>query len=173
MASVVLLLTSARSAVTLVVRGTANGGCASSAIKDRVPKSVHPNRGDLYTPITPEFLDLLERMRAECGNWRLLAAAVPMRMKVLRNLRKGKQRKAVSQSLVDKMCTTTGVGSIQEFEWFTADDMVSLGIWRPAIPIQNQEVKRSAVIARRERRKALRREQKRIARRKRWGLPLE
>lgn len=100
--------------------------------------SSHPNSGDLFTPVTPELVVLLERMRDEMGNWRLVAAAVPMRMKVLRNLRRGKGRKAVSQSLVDRLCTTTGVGSIDEFVWFTADDLVVLGIWAQPVLIQDQ-----------------------------------
>lgn len=126
--------------------------------------SRHPNARDLYTPITPEFVALLERMRAECGNWRLVCAAVPMRMKVLRNLRRGKGRKAVSQSLVDRMCTATGVGSIDEFTWFTADDLVVLGIWSKWVPINEQAGSSPTVDERRERRLAKRNQRQKEAR---------
>jgi hypothetical protein len=35
----------------------------------------HPNGGDLYTPITPESQSaVLDRMRAEHGSWRKVAA---------------------------------------------------------------------------------------------------
>lgn len=93
-------------------------------------KRKHPNSGDLYTPVTPELLDLFERMRAEHGTWRRVAAISETRLKVLRNLRRSK-RKAVSQRLLDRLCSTTQVGSIHEFTWFTADDLVKLGIWEP------------------------------------------
>lgn len=102
--------------------------------------------------MTPELIGLLERMRDECGNWRLVAAIVPMRMKVLRNIRQGRVRKAVSQSMVDKLCTTTGVGSIDEFPWFTADDLVALGIWKQPVPIQEQALSKATVEERRVRR---------------------
>lgn len=90
----------------------------------------HPNDQDLYTPITPELLDLLERMRVEFGSWRLVAARSETRLKVIRNLR-NTNRKAISQTLLDRLCTTTGIGSVHEFTWFTADDLVTMGIWEP------------------------------------------
>lgn len=90
----------------------------------------HPNSADLYTPITPEVLSLLTRMNVEHRSWRKVAALSGTRLRVLRNLRSGK-RKAISQRLLDRMCTTTGVGNIREFTWFTADDLVALGIWDP------------------------------------------
>ena len=90
----------------------------------------HPAHGDLYTPTTPELLALFDRMRAEHGTWREVCAISGTRLKVLRNLRQGK-RKAISQRLVDRLVTTTGVGALHEFIWFTADDLVKLGIWNP------------------------------------------
>ena len=93
-------------------------------------KKRHPNSGDLYTPVTPELVALFERMKNEHGTWRRVAAISETRLKVLRNLRQAK-RKAVSQRLLDRICSSTGVGSIHEFTWFTADDLVALGIWDP------------------------------------------
>lgn len=90
----------------------------------------HPNSGDLYTPVTPELIELFERMKSEHGTWRRVAAISETRLKVLRNLRRSK-RKAVSLRLLDRLCTTTNVGSVGEFTWFTADDLVALGVWEP------------------------------------------
>lgn len=101
-------------------------------------KKRHPNSGDLYTPVTPELLELFERMRAEHGTWRRVAAISETRLKVLRNLRRSK-RKAVSQRLLDRLCSTTNVGSIHEFTWFTADDLVALGIWDPVQYVEGYE----------------------------------
>ncbi len=93
-------------------------------------KHKHPNGDDLYTPITPELIALFERMRAEHGTWRKVAALSETKLKVLRNLRRG-DRKAISQTLLDRICQGTRVGSVHEFIWFTADDLVALGIWEP------------------------------------------
>lgn len=90
----------------------------------------HPADLDLYTPVTPELIALFERMKQEHGTWRNVAAISDTRLKVLRNLRQGK-RKAVSQRLLDRIITTTGVGGVHEFTWFTANDLVALGIWDP------------------------------------------
>jgi hypothetical protein len=90
----------------------------------------HPRHEDLYTPITPEIIELIWRMRAEHGTWRRVAFLSNTRLKVLRRIRTGK-RKAVSLRLLDRLCITTGVGSVEEFTWFTAEDLVALGIWKP------------------------------------------
>lgn len=95
----------------------------------------HPAGNDLYTPMTPELLQLFERMRAEHGSWRRVAALSGTRLKVLRNLRAAK-RKAISQRLLDRMVTGTGVGALHEFVWFTADDLVALGIWDPVLYVE-------------------------------------
>lgn len=98
----------------------------------------HPSSGELYTPCTDQFYDLLNRMYQEWGSWRNVAWKGGVRMKVLRNLRAG-DRKAVSMSLLDRMCTGTGVGSINDFIWFTADDLVALGIWKPVVYVEGDE----------------------------------
>jgi hypothetical protein len=83
---------------------------------------------EVYTPVTPEFLQMMQRMRAEYGTWRAVAAASGVRTRILRNLHKGR-RKAVSHTMVDKLCSTTGVGGVHEFTWFTLEDLFALGIW--------------------------------------------
>lgn len=90
----------------------------------------HPNSHELYTPITPEVQQLFLRMKAEHGNWRRVAAVSKTRLKVLRIVRNA-ERKTVSQRLLDRICTTTEVGSIDEFPWYTPEELVSLGIWEP------------------------------------------
>lgn len=100
-------------------------------------KHKHPAGNDLYTPMTPEMLALFERMRAEHGSWRRVAALSGTRLKVLRNLRAAK-RKAISQRLLDRLVTGTGVGALHEFIWFTADDLVALGIWEPVMYVEGE-----------------------------------
>ena len=100
----------------------------------------HPKHGDVYTPYTPEILELLERMRTEYGSWRQVCAISSTRMKVLRNVRAGK-RKAISYRFLDRLCSATGVGGVHEFTWFTADDLVALGIWKETPKINGKWVK--------------------------------
>jgi hypothetical protein len=40
---------------------------------------------------------------------------------------------------LDEIITTTGVGSLRDYVFFTADDLVALGIWdAPAPPLNEQ-----------------------------------
>jgi hypothetical protein len=105
-----------------------------------VPKHdhVHPKSEDLYTPITPEVQALFQRMYDELGSWREVAAAGSIRLKVLRNLRQRK-RTCVSHRRLDKLCSGTGIGGVHEFTWFTADDLVALGIWKPVMIVEGNK----------------------------------
>lgn len=101
---------------------------------DRDPETgimlTHPMDGEMFTPMTPQVIELLERMRAEWKYWTVVAWKCNLRMKQLRNLRTG-TRSAISLSLMDRMVTGTGVGHITEFEWYTPDQLVDMGIWKP------------------------------------------
>jgi hypothetical protein len=103
----------------------------------RATKSYHPLSGDLYTPLTPEVMALFERMREHCGSWREVCARSNTKLKVLRRLRgQSYGAKAISMSFLDRLITTTEVGSLDDYLWFTADDLVALGVWdKPADPI--------------------------------------
>jgi hypothetical protein len=96
-----------------------------------MPKHRHPKGDELYTPTTPQLLYLFERMRNEYGTSREICALSGLRLKVFRRIRKG-QHKAVSMRTLDKLITATGIGSLDDFLWFTADDLVALGIWLPS-----------------------------------------
>jgi hypothetical protein len=93
----------------------------------------HPNSGDLYTPITPEILELFAQLKRRYETWRRVAYHVDTRLKVLRNIRNG-QRKAISMRLLDRIITHSGVGSLEDYTWFTPDDLVALGIWKSFYP---------------------------------------
>ena len=96
----------------------------------RVKKHPHPKHGELYTPVTPEMLALFDRMKAEHGTWRRVCWITNTRLKVMREMRNG-TRKTVSLQKLDSMITATEVGRVDEFTWFTAEDLVKLGIWKP------------------------------------------
>jgi len=95
-------------------------------------RSHHPKSGDLYTPVNNDILDLFDQMRARHGSWREVAYLSNTRLKVLRRWRRLEVR-AISMTKLDELITTTGVGSLRDYVWFTADDLVALGIWdKPA-----------------------------------------
>lgn len=96
----------------------------------------HPKSGDLYTPINEDVLRLFWRMREKHGTWREVAYLSNTRLKVLRRLRKDPEQKAISMTMLDRLITTTGVGELRDYTWFTADDLVALGVWKkPAEPV--------------------------------------
>jgi len=98
-------------------------------------RSKHPKKNDLYTPITPELMELFAHMRAVHGSWREVAYLSNTRLKVLRRWRNGR-RKSISMTKLDELITTTEVGDLRDYPWFTADDLVTLGIWdAPADPV--------------------------------------
>jgi hypothetical protein len=73
-------------------------------------------------------MDLLVRMRKELGSWREVAAAVGMRTRELRRYHRV-EVKVVSLTMMDRLCSSTGVGHISEFRWYTAKELVEMGIW--------------------------------------------
>jgi hypothetical protein len=105
-------------------------------------KSKHPKQGDLYTLMTPELLELFARMRARHGSWRQVAYLSNTRLKVLRRYHQGTVR-TISMTKLDEIITTTGVGSLRDYEFLTADDLVAMGVWdAPAPPFEkNHDLK--------------------------------
>lgn len=138
---------------------------------DRVRR--HPNSGELYTPLNAQFYELLEQMHREYGNWRIVAWKADVRLKVLRNLRQGK-RKTISMRVLDRMITSSGVGRLEDFIFYTPDDLVRLGIWDEVYyvegtkRIQGDKVTEAPVMSRLERERLGRKKQRaRLARAKR------
>lgn len=93
----------------------------------------HPKHGDLYTPLTPELMELFARMRARHGSWRQVAYLSNTRLKVLRRYHRGTAR-TISMTKLDEIITTTGVGSLRDYPWYEADDLVKMGVWDPPAP---------------------------------------
>jgi len=96
----------------------------------------HPLNGEVYTPVTDEIVALIDRLHDEHGRWRDIAELSGIRSKQLRSLRRhrhanGNRRKTISLGMLDKLLTTTEVGHINNYPWYTPDELVAMGIWRP------------------------------------------
>jgi len=86
-------------------------------------------RPDLYTPITPELLTLLDEMRDSEGYWTRVAAAGNISMTMLKRIRQFKRR-TIPKHIMERLIDGTGIGDIEDFFWFTKQDLESLGIWK-------------------------------------------
>jgi len=135
-------------------------------------KRLHPAHGELYTPIGPQFYALLDQLYLEYGSWRIVAWKTELRLKQLRTLRRG-ERKAISLRVLDRMITTSGVGNLGDFIFFTAEDLVKLGIWKEPRyvegnkRIQGSEITEAPIMTRLERERLGRKKRRdKIAKRK-------
>jgi len=98
-------------------------------------RKLHPSHRERYTPITDEVIALLEQMKRELNTWRDVSAVSGTRLKVLRSIRhrkhaNGKDRHTISLTVLDRLITTTGVGDLRDFTFFTPEDLVDMGIWK-------------------------------------------
>jgi hypothetical protein len=96
----------------------------------------HPLSGEVYTPMTTEIVEMIERLHLEYGRWRAVSEVSGLRLKQLRAIRQhkhanGKRRKTISLRTMDRILTTTEVGHINDYPWYTPDELVEMGIWKP------------------------------------------
>lgn len=133
----------------------------------------HPNDWDLYTPITSEIRLLFQSLHDTNGSWRTVAAITETRLRVLRRIRTG-ERKTISMTLLDRMLTLLDVGvSIEDFTWYTPQELVSAGIWEDVTYIADQDLPKLPPGEIRKRREARARKRKRWEKKKRemWIEP--
>lgn len=96
----------------------------------------HPLSGEVYTPMTTEVVEMIERLHLEYGQWRAVAEVSGLRLKQIRAIRQGKHangkaRKTISLTVMDRILTTTAMGHVNDYEWYTPDELVEMGIWKP------------------------------------------
>lgn len=96
------------------------------------PAFKHPlQNSDYYTPITPEIVAMLIELRQIVRTLRRLEILLKTKRRHLRRILKG-ETKAISMSLLDRIHTEIGTPyQVNDYLWFTAEDLVSLGIWQP------------------------------------------
>lgn len=89
-------------------------------------------RGETYTMKDEKFFTLLDELRKQAGgNWKDIARASRLSTRTVRRMRNG-QNQTVSWTYMDKMLSRMGFPHrIQEFEFYTPEQLVEMGIWKP------------------------------------------
>lgn len=129
--------------------GSAGKGTRSGAIARK--QYVHLE-DELWTPITDEVIALMEEARVNFGgNWDLLGRTIGHRARILRRYRTKdpdtkptRRRNAIPFGILDKVLTVGGIGNrISELPWYTTDQMVEKGHWRPMLDLGDVARRRS------------------------------
>jgi hypothetical protein len=89
----------------------------------------HPKAGELYTPVTPEVIAVIQATKRKCGTWETMAYHTKTRSRIFRRYLKG-YHKAISLTMMDRLLVTLGEGNLDDFLWFTPEDLIELGIWK-------------------------------------------
>ncbi len=103
----------------------------------------HPLReGDLYTPKDDKFWEVLEIVKAQCGgSWKGVVRQARISTRMFRRVRT-EESKTVSYSVMEKVLLRTGFPHLmRHFEWYTPDQLVEMGIWKPhsTVGLKNQK----------------------------------
>jgi len=69
-------------------------------------------------------------VKGRVGGWDYLAWLTEIRVRQLRRVMTG-ETKTVTMGTMDKVVTRTGYGDLDDWVWFTAEDLEVLGIWKP------------------------------------------
>lgn len=132
----------------------------------------HPKHNDLYTPVTDEVLQVIKDVKALYVTWPVVAFHTGMRDRILRRYLKG-QHTAMSMTTMDRLLVALGRGHLNDFLWFTADDMMELGLWKKTQYVHGREATkdgqpgvRKTKAQRKAERRAREKEKKRKARAK-------
>ena len=92
---------------------------------------LHPAHGELFTPITDDLMAFLDECYRAVGSWKLLAERAGLRDRQLRRMRNGNKTTCLSMRTVDRLIVASGVGDLDEWLWFTPEDLMRLGLWDP------------------------------------------
>lgn len=96
--------------------------------------------GDLYAVLDEQVIDLLTAAKEEFGSWRALAFRTGYRERVFRRWRNGggradRRRITIPMKVLDDILTAANLNQrLDELHWYTVEELVSLGIWKPMIP---------------------------------------
>jgi hypothetical protein len=107
----------------------------------------HPHLdGELFTPKDEKFWETLEMVKVQCGgSWKAVVRQARLSTRMFRRVRKDDAR-AVSWRVMDKLLSRTGFPHLMEsFEWYTPDELVEMGIWKPHSTVGLNKSKKATV----------------------------
>lgn len=85
---------------------------------------------DLWTPVNEELQNLFVRIKDEYGSWTRMGWAGRCSQRWLRHVIAGEYR-VMAYPTLDRFLNNLGWdGYIQGLEWYTAEELVEMGIWR-------------------------------------------
>ena len=96
------------------------------------PDYLKSRDGDLYTPITPEIIRIVEGLRRDWGSWRMVSEVTGTRKRMLTRMlcKHEKKYKSVSMTVLDRLLTLGRRSeTIDDFPWYTVDEMIEEGLW--------------------------------------------
>lgn len=87
-------------------------------------------KNDLYTPLTTEIVELLEDMHRLYGTWAMVGFHVGVKLRCLRRWRDPKSGyKSISMTVLDRILCQQWRLTLEDFVWYTADEMCEEGFW--------------------------------------------
>jgi hypothetical protein len=102
------------------------------------PTRTHPHDRDLYTPITDELIAYLRRAHLEAGTWRNICEAGGIKLRQLRRIRTAGTT-TVSMRLMDRIIVGSGVGSLDDWYWFSPEDLIRMGLWKEPLYVAGKK----------------------------------
>jgi hypothetical protein len=93
----------------------------------------HPHLDpELYTLKDELFFEQLEWVKLQAGGtWKNVVRQARISTRLLRKIRNN-DSKVVSYTVVDKVFSRTGFPQlVANFDWYTPDQLVEMGVWRP------------------------------------------
>lgn len=104
----------------------------------RSSSNTHPHASELFTPVTDELVRYLDDARQVAGTWRAICERGGIKLRVLRRLRR-QETKTCSMDLMDRVIVGSGHGSLNDWLWFEADDLIKLGIWEEPVRVEGKK----------------------------------
>lgn len=106
-------------------------------------KQYPQHQGELFARITPEMTAIFERSARSFGGWRRLCWVLRCSGRQMRKFRaaaRGEEPVMIGMALLDRWLTRLDLGDwLNDFEWFTVDELVECGIWNRMIDVATVE----------------------------------
>lgn len=90
------------------------------------------------------LIEILTQVKDDIGSWRQLALALDIPERYFRKVR-AKKLKTVSYNMMDRITTRSSISHrLRQLEWYTVDELLAMGIWKPQLPHLTTEIRKAA-----------------------------